>query len=69
MPDRTNKCNKVHIHLLEWYVAPTLENFLTEEIVQKNIDFDQVCWMVTEARLLTQNIPGKEGEEKNKEVD
>ena len=39
MPDRSNKCNKLHISLLEKYVTPTLESFLTEEVIQNNFDF------------------------------
>ena len=39
MPDRTNKCNKLHINLLEKYVTPTLESFLTEEVIQNDFDF------------------------------
>ena len=39
MPDRSNKCNKLHINLLEKYVTPTLESFLTEEVIQNDFDF------------------------------
>ena len=39
MPNRTNKCNKLHINWIEKYVTPTLDSFLTEEVIQNNIDF------------------------------
>ena len=39
MPDRSNKCNKLHINLLEKYVTHTLESFLTEEVIQNDFDF------------------------------
>ena len=41
MPDRTNKCNKLHINLLEKCVTPTLESFLTGEVIQNDFDFGQ----------------------------
>ena len=39
MPDRTNKCIKLHMNLLEKYVTPTLESCLTVEVIQNSFDF------------------------------
>jgi len=39
MPDRANKNSKLHINRLEMYITPTLESFLTEEVLHNDFDF------------------------------